>query len=87
MMAKNLKKENKSFISSLKELVVPYIIHNNIFQNHLYRDNLHLNRIGFMILADNLVICDALRDLVLFPQFKKHQKRPWRSVNFSKVVG
>ena len=27
-------------------------------------------------------ICDALRDLVLFVQFKKHEKHPWRSVNF-----
>ena len=28
-------------------------------------------------------ICDALRDLVLFVQFKKREKHPWRSVNFS----
>ena len=32
-------------------------------------------------------ICDALRDLVLFVQFKKGGKYPWRSVNFSKVAG
>ena len=31
-------------------------------------------------------ICDALRDLVLFVQFKKREKHPWRSVNFSKVA-
>ena len=31
--------------------------------------------------------CDALRDLVLFAQFKKSEKHPWRSVNFSKVAG
>ena len=30
-------------------------------------------------------ICDALRDLVPFVQFKKCEKHPWRSVNFSKV--
>ena len=30
-------------------------------------------------------ICDALRDLVLFVQFKKREKHPWRSVTFSKV--
>ena len=29
-------------------------------------------------------ICNALRDLVPFVQFKKH---PWRSVTFSKVAG
>ena len=32
-------------------------------------------------------ICGALRDLVLFVQFKKRKKHPWRSVNFSKVAG
>ena len=31
--------------------------------------------------------CDALRDLVAFVQFKKLEKHPWRSVNFSKVAG
>ena len=31
--------------------------------------------------------CDALRDLVPFVQFKKREKHPWRSVNFSKVLG
>ena len=33
------------------------------------------------------IICDALRDLVLFLQFKNPKKHPWRSVNFGKVVG
>ena len=32
-------------------------------------------------------ICDTLRDLVPFVQFKKREKHPWRSVNFSKVAG
>ena len=31
-------------------------------------------------------ICGALRDLVPFVQFKKREKHPWRSVNFSKVA-
>ena len=30
-------------------------------------------------------ICDALRDLVAFLQFKNREKHPWRSVNFSKA--
>ena len=34
-----------------------------------------------------LLIFDALRDLVAFVQFKKPEKYPWRSVNFSKVAG
>ena len=32
-------------------------------------------------------ICDVLRDLVPFAQFKKREKHPWRSVIFSKVAG
>ena len=32
-------------------------------------------------------ICGALRDLVLFVQFKKREKHPQRSVNFSKAAG
>ena len=36
---------------------------------------------------DYSILCDALRDLVLFVQFKKCEKHLWRSVNFSKVAG
>ena len=32
-------------------------------------------------------IRDALGDLVPFVQFKKREKHPWGSVNFSKVAG
>ena len=32
-------------------------------------------------------ICDALRNLVPFVQFKNFEKHPWRSITFSKVVG
>ena len=32
------------------------------------------------------IICGALRDLVPFVQFKKREKHPWRSVNFSSKV-
>ena len=32
-----------------------------------------------------LSMCDALRDLVPFVQFKKREKHPWRSVTYSKV--
>ena len=35
---------------------------------------------------ENPQICGALRDLVLFVQFKKREKHPWGSVNFSKVL-
>ena len=32
------------------------------------------------------IICDALRDLVPFVEFKKREKQPWRSVTFSKMM-
>ena len=35
----------------------------------------------------DVYICDALRNLVPFVQFKKREKHPWRSVTFSKVAG
>ena len=31
-------------------------------------------------------LCGALRDLVPFVQFKKRDKHPWKSVNFSTVA-
>ena len=31
-----------------------------------------------------IIVCDAMRDLVLFVQFKNREKHPWRSVTFSK---
>ena len=31
-------------------------------------------------------LCDALRDLVQFLQFKKRKKHQWRGVTFSKVA-
>ena len=33
-----------------------------------------------------IIVCDAMRDLVLFVQFKKREKHPWRSVTFSNVL-
>ena len=31
-------------------------------------------------------ICDVLRDLVLFGQFKKREKYPWGSATYTKVA-
>ena len=47
--------EHESFISSLKEIDVSYITHSNINKEHLYRDGLNLNRIGYRILAEIFV--------------------------------
>ena len=32
-------------------------------------------------------VCDDLRNLVPFVQFKKREKHPWRGVTISKVAG
>ena len=40
---------------------------------------------GFKIFR--IHIWDALRDLVQFVQFKKREKQPWKSVNFTKAAG
>ena len=51
----NANKENESFISTLNKSDVPYITHDNIIKKPFYRDGLHLNRIGFTILAENFL--------------------------------
>ena len=38
-------------------------------------------------LVNFLILCDALRDLVPFVQFKKRGKRQWRSATFWKIPG
>ena len=43
--------------------------------------------IKFQSSAEQIHICDALRDLVPFVLFKKREEHPWRSVTFSKVAG
>ena len=47
----------------------------------IFRDN---NAISVAIVSQ--CICNALRDLVPFAQFKKREKHPWRSVTFRKVA-
>ena len=41
----------------------------------------------YFIHSGNRFYCGAFRDLVPFAQFKKREKHPWKSVNFSKVAG
>ena len=50
----------------------------------------HFNRKKFCRTIMNKAltsICDVLRDLVPFVQFKKREKHPWRNDTFSKVAG
>ena len=42
---------------------------------------------GMISPLKNPQICDAFRDLVPFVEFKKCEKHPWRSVNFSEFAG
>ena len=42
-------------IKALKKSDVSYITHGNIIKKHLYRDGLHLNRIGSTIIAENVL--------------------------------
>ena len=49
------KKNNEILTKRLKEPVLPYITHNNIIHKHLYRNGLHLNLIGFSVLAENFL--------------------------------
>ena len=40
-----------------------------------------------LMISEEIMICDALRDFVPFVQFKKSEEHPWRIVTFSKVAG
>ena len=42
---------------------------------------------GSVFVFVTLCICDVLRDLVPFAQFKNREKDPWRSATFNKVAG
>ena len=52
-------------IKALKESDVSYITHGNIIKKHLYRDGLHLNRIGSTIIAENVLFFFIRRDWIL----------------------
>ena len=59
---------------------------------HFFAYYFEIERIWVMQFFTNvkyalIAICGELRDLVAFVQFKKREKHPWRSVNFSKVAG
>ena len=51
----NAKKNNENLTNRLKKQGIPYITHDNITHKHLYRDGLHLNSVGFSILAENFL--------------------------------
>ena len=49
-------------------------------------ENIQRNCLVSYLLIRKIIICDTLRDLVPFVQFKKREKHPRRSVTFSKAV-
>ena len=51
----NAKKNNGNLTNRLKKQGIPYITHDNITHKYLYRDGLHLNSVGFSILAENFL--------------------------------
>ena len=59
--------------STLSQIFYEFLILDNSFHEPPYKRN-------------NSKICDALRDLIPFVQFKKREKRPWMSNTFSKVA-
>ena len=72
--------------------------HGHFLQHH--RINVHSLVAGVQVLThlayltaalinsgNRVVVKYALCDLVPFVQFKKREKHPWRSVNFTKVAG
>ena len=46
------KKNNENFTNRLKKQGIRYITHDNIAHKHFCRDGLHLNSVGFSILAE-----------------------------------
>ena len=73
----------------------------SVFFNYRYEEkNSHLEKMSCILIKDvgyqitflvsflqSTRICDVLRDLVSFVQFKKREKHPWWSVIFSKITG
>ena len=64
-----------------------YVIFCEIFSSLAFDPNLNFSTLNpnFRQLFQKISICDALRDSVLFVQFKKREKIPWRRATFSKV--
>ena len=72
-------------LKHIMELILKHIIHCCIilFQQTCHCHPFLIASSVFHRFAGFIVIGDALRDLVLFVQFKKREKHPWRSLAFS----
>ena len=64
-----------------------------VFQEGKARQNFRKTNISYPLIRTRTcayqgvrnVLFDALRDIVPFVQFKKHEKRPWRNVTLEKL--
>ena len=73
---------------------VPIVVYNltDPIRNNIFHFNTFVSSINTNAILDNskrlqmITTCDAMRNLVLFPQFTKREKHPWKSVTFSKVA-
>ena len=50
------KKNTKHLTNRLKKQGIPYITYDNITHKRLHREGLHLNSVGFSILAENVLL-------------------------------
>ena len=64
------KKNNRILTNSLKEQGIPYLTLDNIIHKHLYCDSLHLNLVGFSILAETFLSCIREINFRLEPKTK-----------------
>ena len=66
----------------MKEQGIPYITHDNIVQKHLYRDDLHLNSVGFSVLTEKSL--SYIRRNWL--QIETQNQNKSNEVNFSEII-
>ena len=76
----------KKMFCPLLAFFIPNIV-GNIFLRTFISESKSQGSFGHLESVAQLLICDALCDLVPFVQFKKHENHPWRRINFSKVTG
>ena len=76
------KKNDESFTKRLKKQGIPDITHDNITHKYLYRDDLHLNSVGFSILAE-LFLSYIRRNWL---QVETQNQRKNNAVNFSEIT-
>ena len=78
----NAKKNNENLTNRLKKQGITYITHDSITHKHLYRDGLHLNSVGFSVLAENFLSYNTKNWL----QIETQNQRKNNEVNSSEIT-